>query len=137
MKKKIVYIAHPIGGDVLANLEDLVRILRIINTNSHKGKLKFGITNEDIVDNTITVYQDNFDFSNVVPIAPYYADILALDDANPLERKRGIENCIALITTGAFDELWLTGTHISLGMREEVTMFVLQGKPVIDYTNKI
>lgn len=124
MNKKIVYIAHPISGDIDANLKDLARILRIINTDSIFG--------------TRVCYMDDiFNFSNIIPIAPYYADIVSLDDNNPIERKRGIENDIAIIETGVFDELWLTGTHISLGMKEEIKLFVLQGKPVIDYTNKI
>ena len=141
MKKKIVYIAHSIGGDVENNLKDLVRILRVINTNNCPVKpLKFDMNyanNQDFIDGQITISTDFYDFSNIIPIAPYYADILALDDSNPLERKRGIENDIALIETGVFDELWLTGSKISLGMQEEIKMFILQGKPVIDYTNKI
>lgn len=111
MKNKIVYIAHPIGGNVKENLEDIVRILRAINL----------LTPVDV---------------KIIPVVPYYSDILALDDGNPLERKRGIENGIALIETGVFDELWLTGEKISLGMKEEIKMFILMGKPVIDYTNK-
>lgn len=73
---------------------------------------------------------------DVCPCAPYYADILALDDTKPEERARGIENDIALIKTGMFDELWLTGTKISYGMQCEKALFEAIGLPVIDYTNK-
>lgn len=120
--KKIVYIAHPIGGDVENNLKDLIRILRIINTNTHP----FG-----------QHFKDDYNFENIVPCAPYYADIIALDDNNPLERRRGIENDVELINRFPFDELWLTGDKISFGMSEEIKLFKLLGKPIIDYTNKI
>jgi len=105
---KIVYIAHPISGNVSENISDILRIIRNIN-----------LSKED-----------------VVPLSPYIGDCLAMDDNNPLERKRGIDNCIALINTGMFDELWLTGERISFGMSEEIKLFKLLGKPIIDYTNK-
>lgn len=126
--KKLVYIAHPIGGDVENNLKDLVRILRVINTNSHDLKDVF-------VDDT--KYELLFDFSEVIPLAPYYADILALDDNNSLERKRGIENDIEIIQRGLFDELWLTGDNISFGMSEEIKLFKLLGTPIVNYIGKI
>jgi len=113
---KIVYIAHAIGGDIEANLADLRRILRIINLNIHPLKVSIG-----------------FDFSDVIPIVPYYADIVSLDDNNPEERSRGIENDKALIETGVFDELWLTGSKISFGMSCEVIMFEKLCKPVVNY----
>ena len=105
---KIVYIAHPISGNIDENLADIIRIIRKIN---------------DL-------------FSDVVPCAPYYADILSLDDTKPLERKRGIDNDIAMITSGVFEELWLTGTHISFGMNEEIKLFKLLGKTIVDCTNQ-
>lgn len=108
MNKRIVYIAHPISGNVAENMHDLTRILRYINLT----------------------------FTDVAPIAPYYADIYALNDNNPLERKRGIDNDIAIINTGVFDELWLTGNKISFGMGEEIKLFKLLGKPVINYVGK-
>jgi len=119
-KKKIVYVAHPISGDVEGNLDDLARILRIINLDAHPQKHESQL----------------FSFEDVVPQAPYYADIICLNDNNALERKRGIDNDVAMIESGVFDELWLTGDKISFGMSEEVKLFLLQGKPIIDYTNK-
>lgn len=127
---KIVYIAHPISGDIQANLADLIRILRVINTDKHPERgYKFNLETDGT--------HFPFNFENIVPLAPYYADILALDDNNPLERKRGIENDIALINSGVFDELWLTGDKISFGMSEEIKLFRSLGKPIIDYTGKI
>jgi len=123
--RKLVYIAHPISGDVDANLADLARVLRIINLDIHPLRWKM---RGDAAD---------YDFSNIIPIAPYYADIIALDDTKPLERKRGMDNGLAIILTGIFDELWLTGNTISLGMKEEIKLFRSLGTPIIDYTNKI
>lgn len=128
--KKIVYIAHPISGDIEANLADLRRILRTINMNSHPKLYTQYQNNTGILDMA-------YDFSNIIPCAPYYADIVSLDDNNPLERKRGIENDTELLKSGIFKELWLTGDKISFGMNEEVKLAVLLGIPVIDYIGKI
>lgn len=113
---KIVYIAHPIGGDVGGNLSDLKRILRIINMDAVPLQ---------------------FDFSKVVPCAPYFADCVSMDDASVFERARGMRNNETLIKTGVFDELWLTGNLISLGMREEIGWFKLMGKPIINLIGKL
>lgn len=111
MRKKIVYIAHPIGGDIQANLADLYRILRILNTDELEV------------------------FGDIVPFAPYA--MTGLDDNVALERKIAMNNNEALINTGVFDELWLTGDKISLGMREEIKLFRSLGKTIVDYTGKI
>lgn len=112
---KIVYIAHPISGDIDANLADIARIIRIININAEENPL----------------------FIEVVPCAPYYADCIALDDNKEYERRKGIFNGQTLILSGVFDELWLTGDKISLGMQEEVKLFMAMGRTIVDYTNKI
>lgn len=106
MKKRIVYIAHPIGGDVAGNLADLRRILRHINLT----------------------------MPDVVPLAPYYGDVVSLDDANPAERERGVENEMALLRSGIFTELWLTGPRISPGMRAERQLALDMRIPVLDKT---
>jgi hypothetical protein len=91
---KIVYIAHAVGGNVSGNLADLRRIIRKIN----KGG------------------------DGVVPFAPYYADVVSLDDSDPADRARGIKNNIAILESGCVKELWLTGDVISPGMTEEVKL---------------
>ncbi len=78
---KIVYIAHPISGNILQNLGKILSIVRSIN-----------LTRPD-----------------VVPLVPYFADILALDDTKPEERQRGINNSVTLFTEGIIDELWVYG----------------------------
>ena len=79
---KIVYIAHPISCNIEANLKAIIAIIRIINLT----------------------------MPNVVPLAPYYTDILALDDSIPAERKRGIANDTHIIRT-CIDELWVYGDY--------------------------
>lgn len=100
--KNIVYIAHPIGGNVLANLMKVAAIVRTVNMNSE----------------------------SVVPFVPYFADCVALDDGNPAERKRGIENGLAVLTSGCVDEVWLYGDGISEGMRSEIEVARRNGIPV-------
>lgn len=133
MKKKIVYIAHPIATDekftVEQNIADILRIIKNINI----GKDFSLFLSSGLCD------KDNFpEFQiSVIPLAPYIGDVLAMNDAVAHERKRGIDNGIAIIETGVFDELWLTGHKLSLGMQEEVRLFKLQGKPIINLIDKI
>ena len=104
MKKKICYIAHPIGGDVHNNLADLRRIIRLINSTE----------------------------PNVVPFCPYYSDVVSLDDNIPEERQRGIENDHAILCSGIVDELWLTGVKFSAGMQVEAELAKEMGIPIIN-----
>ena len=130
--KKIVYIAHPISGDIEANLKDLCRILRIININSHPMR-------SEIIHKFecgAVMIEQVYEFQNIIPQAPYYHDIISLDDSVPLERIRGRENDIAMIKTGVYDELWFTGDRISKGMEYERQLFIKLGKPVINYIGK-
>lgn len=91
---KIVYIAHPISGDIAGNLEKIRQIVRGIN-----------ITMDD-----------------VVPFAPYWLDCHALDDDSPEERARGIRNDHELFNRKFIDEIWLYGDKISRGMLEEIKL---------------
>jgi hypothetical protein len=102
---KIVYIAHPISGDIEANLSDLRRIIRRINSESPR----------------------------VVPLCSYYADIVSLDDNDPKDRERGMSNAKEVLRSGAVDEMWLTGDRMSSGMREEIDVAEEQGIPVHDF----
>lgn len=106
---KICYVSHPIGGSISENLSDLYRIIRVINLT----------------------------MSDVVPFAPYVADILAMDDNIPAERERGIANDIAILRSGIVQELWLTGPRISTGMQHEKELAIELGIPVIDMIGKL
>src|SRR5580765_4146128 len=102
MSLKICYIGHPISGDVMANLNDIRRIVR----------------------------QINLEFPEIVPFVPYYVDIVSLDDSIPEERERGIANDKAILESGMVQEMWLTGDRISNGMREEIILAAVMSIPV-------
>ena len=85
---KVAYIAHPISGDPEGNIAKILDIVRSINLLE----------------------------PDVVPFAPYIVDCQALDDQNPEERERGIQNDIALFRKGFIDEVRLYGDRISMGM---------------------
>jgi len=106
---KIVYIAHPISGDIENNLTDLRRIVRKINIE-HK---------------------------NIVPFVPYYVDIVSLDDNVAEERLRGIANDTAIIESGIINEMWLTGQRISKGMEAEKDLAIRHSIEIVDMIGKI
>jgi len=106
---KLIYIAHAIGGDVKANLKDMRRIIKKINLN----------------------------YENVIPFCPYYSDVVSLDDAIPWQRIRGMNNAKYILANMAIDELWLTGTHISAGMKEEMEIAKIERITIVDYINQI
>lgn len=99
---KICYIAHPISGDIAGNLERIRKIVRDINLSA----------------------------VDVVPFAPYWLDCHALNDNDPAERSRGIQNDIAILRSGMVDEMWLYGDRISSGMQHEVELAMELGIPI-------
>lgn len=103
---KVVYIAHPISGNIKENLESIRRIVRNIN-----------LSNND-----------------VVPFAPYWLDCHALNDSIPEERERGIKNDIELFNRDFIDEVWLYGDRVSNGMKAEIALAEKLGIPVLDFT---
>lgn len=90
MKKKIIYIAHPIGGDIEANVKSVLKIVKELNMS--------GLP--------------------IVPFAPYIVDVMALDDNDAEQRARGFENNRQLFDF--VDEVWLYGGLISYGMQTEI-----------------
>ena len=99
---KIVYIAHPIGGDVKMNIYRIIQIIRRID-----------LTRPD-----------------VIPFAPYVADVLALADERPEERERGLNNCLNVLRTGVCSEVWVYGLTISAGMQNEICLAHSMGMPI-------
>jgi hypothetical protein len=97
---KIIYIAHPISGDISGNLEKIRLIVRELN-----------LTRTDIV-----------------PFAPYWLDCHALDDNDTVHRKRGIMNSKALLAR--CDEVWLYGPALSRGMTDEIVLALSLKIPV-------
>jgi hypothetical protein len=90
---KIVYIAHPVGGDVENNLVLVAEIVRYIALND----------------------------KDVIPVAPYFLYCHALDDNDMAERIRGMEIGLGYIIHNRSNlEIWLYGDRISNGMKEEI-----------------
>lgn len=105
---KIAYIAHPIGGDVQGNLRKVAAIVRQVNLKELE----------------------------IIPFAPYYADCMALDDAIPEDRARGIKNNKEHFVRGIMDELRLYGDRVSAGMIEEIKLAKDLGIPIKPMTEE-
>ena len=99
---RVVYIAHPIGGDVDNNIQKVIKIIRTIN-----------LTENDIV-----------------PLAPYIESVYSLDDTKRKEKAKGIANNVALFRKGVIDELRLYGNRISDGMWDEIKLANELGIPI-------
>lgn len=90
MKKNIVYIAHPVSGDVQKNLNAIRMIYTVIARECPE----------------------------IVPFAPYWITCHALDDRNSRDRKIGFRHNKAIFHSGIIDELWVYGD--SPGVRTEI-----------------
>lgn len=98
---KIVFIAHPIAD-------------RTYQDGTRK-------TTQEHVQDIIDIVRDiNLTMPDVVPFAPYIADVIALDDANEEQRNRGIKNDMELFERKVFDEVWVYGKELSTGVRNEI-----------------
>lgn len=102
---KVVYLAHPI-----------VQQKQI-------SAAKFSAT----VDVNLALLSDYVRYINrhmptIVPFAPYYADVIALDDRLSSDCERGLKNGRELLSRGGVDELWICGRIISLGMFAEIQL---------------
>lgn len=104
----IVYIAHPVSGDVEGNLKKIREIVRHINLTEPE----------------------------TVPFVPYYVDLVSMDDSIPTERARGIKNDTALLSAGFVNEVRLYGNKISSGMMAEVELAFEKGIIVLPMTEE-
>ncbi|MBL0144897.1 MAG: hypothetical protein IPP48_03215 [Chitinophagaceae bacterium] len=94
-RKKLIYIAHPIKGNIEENLAKIRKIVKSIYSSPK--------------------------YATVVPLVPYYLDVLLLNDEIPEQRQRGLNNGLALLAKNSqINELWLCGDVISDGMKAEV-----------------
>jgi hypothetical protein len=101
---KIVYIAHKLSGDIPGNIARIVSIVRFINLN----------------------------MPDVVPLVPYLADVMALDDSLPEHRARGIVNDTVILSAGFIDELWICSDYeTSKGVQAEIELAHKLGIPVV------
>ena len=90
---QVIYLAHPIAGDVAGNVARVKAIMAdIIRTES-----------------------------DAAPIAPYLTYLEILDENKPEERARGMAMNLEQLAT--VDELRLYGDRISAGMWKEIEAF--------------
>lgn len=89
-KKKLIYIAHPIGGNVKENLE----------------KIK-------------VIFEQLSKTPDIVPFAPYWIACHALDDSKVGDRKIGMEQNKYYFDNRIIDEVWVYG-GISEGVKREI-----------------
>jgi hypothetical protein len=109
---KIVFIAHPIAA------------------RSYSDNTLYTV--QDHVEDIIDIIRDiNLTMPDIIPFAPYIADVIALDDANEEQRDRGIKNSMELFERKVFDEVWVYGKELSTGVRNEIEKAMELGIPVL------
>jgi hypothetical protein len=104
---KIVYLAHPIRGEVKGNIKALLSICREI----HK--------------------------TGVQPFVPHVAATQYLDDSDPEQRALGMAANEEYLRRGFIDELWLCGPRISQGMEREIALCLENNIPVLCYNPEL
>ena len=100
---KIVFICHPVRGDVKKNVESAVKIMKEVHT------------------------------MDLLPLAPYLESLYYLDDKIENERDLGMRVGFEIIRKGFFDELWVCGPRISEGMEMEIKICLERGIPIVCY----
>lgn len=93
----ILYIAHPIKGDVKNNILAIYNIVSTINNRS----------------------------IDILAFAPYLS--YGLDDNIPSEREKGIIYDKVFFDKGIIDGLWLFGNRVSDGMIHEIDLSLKHG----------
>lgn len=108
--EKVVYLAHPVSGDIERNLENFKKWYRWA-----------------LID------------MGVIPVCPWFSCCHALDDNNVAERELGIMMDHAFLTecSSVISELWLCGPKISAGMQGEKELAVRLGIPVKHYVGML
>ena len=101
---KLVYIAHPIAGNVEENVRSVLDICKEIHSD------------------------------HIIPIAPYLVALQYLSDHLTEERDLGIAANQEFFRRGVMDEVWVCGSHISEGMREEIKLALKYGIPIKCYS---
>ncbi|MEK7567551.1 MAG: DUF4406 domain-containing protein [Patescibacteria group bacterium] len=104
MNKKIVFIAHPIAGDIENNMKKSLQICEDVHTKE------------------------------IIPVAPYLVSLRYLNDNVIEDRELGKEANLECFHRRYLDELWLFGDKISSGMKEEILLARELGIPVIAKT---
>ncbi len=103
---RVIYMAHPLGGDVLGNLARAKEWYR-------------------------WCYSLGLD---AVFLTPWImeTEILRLDDGDPVVRSAALDRGIAVVRR--CDEVWLVGPHVSKGMQIEANAAKEAGIKIRDFT---
>ena len=104
LKKKTVFIGHPIGGDIKSNAEKVLKICAEVHTK------------------------------NIIPVAPYLISLQYLNDEVVEDRELGMEANHECFHRRYVDELWLFGDRISAGMEKEVLLAKEMNIPIVPKT---
>lgn len=102
--KKVVFIAHPIAGDIAGNMAKVLKICHEVHVNG------------------------------TIPVAPYLVALQYLNDEVVEDRELGIEANLECFHRRFVDELWLFGDRISAGMWGEIRLAREVWIPVIAKT---
>lgn len=101
----VVYVAHPVAGDVQANLQRALRWLAYLSKRLPHSAV----------------------------IAPWIANIMSgEDDGDPVQRARGLAHDVTVVKR--CDVLVLVGGRISSGMAMERDAMIVAGGKVFDLT---
>jgi len=105
MKKvKVVFIGHPIKGDVKENVKKVLKICAEVHTK------------------------------HIIPVAPYLISLRYLNDEIVEDRELGMETNYECFRRRFVDELWLFGDMISEGMKQEIILAKKFGIPIMAKT---
>ena len=104
-KRKIIYIAHPIAGDIQGNIKRVLEICRQVHTKA------------------------------IIPVAPYILSLQYLNDEVKRDRRLGVDAGLEYFYRRYIEELWLFGDKISQGMIREITCALkVRGIPIFAKT---
>lgn len=101
---RVVYLAHPVRGDVEVNLAKAKAWLKYYSENNPE----------------------------IAFVAQWIVECELWDDADPASREQGLKRCLALVER--CDELWCIGESITSGMQRELEQACAFGITVLDLT---
>ena len=103
-RKKTVFVAHPIAGDITGNVAKVLAICKELHSDE------------------------------IIPVAPYLGSLQYLNDDVPEDRELGTDANLECFCRGYIDELWLFGDRITSGMEQEIWLALDLGIPVVPQT---
>jgi hypothetical protein len=100
---KVIYLAHPVSGDVAGNLAEARRWIRWIYDN----------------------------VPGIAIVATWITECEVLDDGNPEHRKMGLQHDVAVV--GRCDAILLVGPKFSTGMQAELIAAEARGLRILTF----